>query len=258
MTNGGIFMSFFKKHYQTAKIKLAALAKKHGKKALVTILVFFIIAVFSGGVLWWRLRSFSKQFITLPPITDPSIEDPINSIPDELVEGVKKPNKITIDNENTDFADTDANNEVISEEDIIPVSLEKPVWQWPSESKVLKKYGVVLWPTYEDWRMHDGIDIYVEINGYVKVAAKGIVSSITWDEKWGHVVEVKHGDNYTTHYKGEGQVLVTVNEAVEAGDNIMIIEKSCLAETALPNHIHFTIKQNGKTIDPESLLPTLS
>ncbi|QOR33771.1 M23 family metallopeptidase [Clostridium sp. 'deep sea'] len=248
-------MSFLKKNFEIIKTKIARLAKQHGKKVLLTLLVFFVVAVFSGGVLWWRLRSFNKEFISLPPITDPDVVDPIEPKNDDLVDrDISKSTKIESNVELKDIS----KNQTLEQDIPVAVSLEKPQWQWPSENKILKSYGVVLWPTYEDWRMHDGIDIFVEKSGYIKTAASGIVSSITWNEKWGHVIEIKHGDNYTTVYKGEGKVLVTVTESLKVGDNIMIIEKSSLAESALPNHIHFMIKHNGETVDPESLLPTLS
>ena len=49
---------------------------------------------------------------------------------------------------------------------------------------------------------------------------------------------------------------VVIGERVTAGDVIGSLDASCLFENAIPVHLHLEMLENGKRIDPMSLIPS--
>ncbi len=65
----------------------------------------------------------------------------------------------------------------------------------------------------------------------------------------GNGVVINHGDGWETQYSHlmRGSITVAVGQRVEAGDKIGLIGLS--GRTEFP-HLHFSIRHNGKTVDP--------
>lgn len=107
--------------------------------------------------------------------------------------------------------------------------------------------------TLNDWRTHNGIDISAAVGTAVNCSCDGIVTDVRSDPMWGNVVEVTSGEYVITYAGLSDDIPVGIDTAVSAGDIIGSVgEIPC--ELSLEPHLHFDVKQNGKYVDPASLV----
>ena len=110
-------------------------------------------------------------------------------------------------------------------------------------------------PTTRDWRTHDGIDVAAEAGAEVCAAADGTVSSVYSDEEMGMTVVISHEDGYTTKYSClGGEVPVKPGDMVKMGQVIGTVGQTALMESALGDHLHFSVTKEEKTVDPADFL----
>ena len=111
--------------------------------------------------------------------------------------------------------------------------------------------------TMSDWRTHNGTDFAASDGDRVLAVADGTVQDIYTDEYYGTSVLLTHGGGLQTVYTGlSAAPAVAVGQNVTAGDVIGSIDASCLFENAIPVHLHLEMLENGKRIDPMSLIPS--
>ena len=109
--------------------------------------------------------------------------------------------------------------------------------------------------TTRDWRVHNGIDIAAEAGTPVVAAAAGEVYTVYDDEIMGKTVVIRHEGGYTTRYASLGDdVAVQPGKTVVLGEKIGTVGQSALMETALGDHLHFSVTLNDKAIDPAEFL----
>ena len=105
--------------------------------------------------------------------------------------------------------------------------------------------------TTRDWRVHNGVDIAAPAGTPVKAAADGQVYTVYEDPQMGTTVVIRHEDGYTTHYASLAEeVFVSAGDKVELGDAIGTVGCSALMESALPDHVCFSVTRDGETVDP--------
>ena len=110
-------------------------------------------------------------------------------------------------------------------------------------------------PTTRDWRTHDGMDFAAEAGTAVCAAASGTVYTIYTDEAMGTTVVIRHDGGYVTTYASlDEEVAVSVGDSVALGQTIGYVGASALLESAIGDHVHFSVTLNGKTVDPEAFL----
>ena len=103
--------------------------------------------------------------------------------------------------------------------------------------------------TYQDWRLHTGIDIAAKKGTQVHAAGNGKVTEVTDDKLLGSTVVIDHGNGIVASYSGLLKPLVKVGQIIEAGTTIGGIgEVPC--ESLDEAHLHFAVKVNGKTANP--------
>lgn len=100
--------------------------------------------------------------------------------------------------------------------------------------------------------MHEGIDLAAETGTPVVAPAKGQVVRSEWDPTYGHVIEIKHAENFVTRYAHLSKRLVTENSMVQSGAQIGNVGST--GRSTGP-HLHYEIFQNGKVLNPLSVLP---
>lgn len=106
-----------------------------------------------------------------------------------------------------------------------------------------------------EWRTHDGIDIAAEPGAEIVSAAEGKITAIRNDPLWGMTVEIDHGNGITGIYCGLSEdVPVKQGDEVKSGEKIGTLGETNLAEIDKNSHLHFSMKENGKFIDPLSKL----
>ncbi len=126
----------------------------------------------------------------------------------------------------------------------------------PVDGKVILEYSMDALcynPTTRDWRTHDGTDFAAEAGTPVLAAADGTVDSISHDKTMGTTVVIRHANGYITTYSSlASEVKVTVGDPVKLGQTIGTAASTALMETALGDHLHFSVTCDGESVDPEA------
>lgn len=120
------------------------------------------------------------------------------------------------------------------------------VWNWPVKGPKSSDYG---------WRgenFHHGLDIAIPSGSLIRAARAGRVIKTGWLGVYGLTVMVEHENGVQTLYAHNSKVLVEVGDRVVGGEEISLSGNT--GKSTGP-HLHFEIRFNGKTVDPEHYLP---
>jgi murein DD-endopeptidase MepM/ murein hydrolase activator NlpD len=108
-------------------------------------------------------------------------------------------------------------------------------------------YGMRTHPISGKREMHKGIDFAGKMSDPVIAVAKGVVTFSGTRYGYGSVVDVNHGNGYTTRYGHNSKLLVSVGDTIEKGFQIAEIGSS--GRSTGP-HVHFEVLKNGKQVNP--------
>ncbi len=139
---------------------------------------------------------------------------------------------------------------VIMENLVLNENLKKEVE--PSGRPIIKGwlssyFGMRTHPLSGRREMHKGIDFAGKMGGPVIAVAKGVVTYAGKRYNYGDLVEIAHGNGYTTRYAHNSKILVSVGDTIEKGFQIAEIGSS--GRSTGP-HVHFEVLQNGRQINP--------
>jgi murein DD-endopeptidase MepM/ murein hydrolase activator NlpD len=130
------------------------------------------------------------------------------------------------------------------------------VWIWPTKGDISSTFG---WRRIPYRSFHDGLDIANRAGTKIYAARAGRVFEAGWCSGFGYCVKIDHGDGLTTIY---GHMLkrpiVRSGESVAAGDLIGLMGSTYDARGggySTGVHLHFTVKLNGKAVNPLKFLP---
>ena len=105
--------------------------------------------------------------------------------------------------------------------------------------------------TTRDWRVHDGIDIAAETGTAVCAAAAGEVYTVYEDDAMGTTVVLRHQGGYVTTYSSLDEKLeVEAGDTVTLGQTLGYVGCSAALETAIGDHVHFSVRCNDDPVDP--------
>ena len=140
-------------------------------------------------------------------------------------------------------------------------ALNERVYLWPVQGTVQMPYSMEALSydeTMGDWRTHDGIDISADAGTQVKCCSEGTVEQVFSDPLYGTTVAVNHGQGLMSYYANlQETVSVQVGDHLHHGDNIGLIGDTALCESSLPEHLHFAMSLEGKSVDPKDYMPVL-
>ena len=108
-------------------------------------------------------------------------------------------------------------------------------------------YGMRTHPISGKKEMHKGIDFAGKMGGPVIAVAKGVVTFAGTRYGYGKVIDINHGNGYTTRYGHNSKLLVSVGDTVEKG--IQIAEIGSSGRSTGP-HVHFEVLKNGRHVNP--------
>ena len=100
-------------------------------------------------------------------------------------------------------------------------------------------------------REHPGVDFAAKIGTEVKTTASGKVIFAGWDDTYGNLVAVDHGNGYLTYYGHNSKNLVNVGDAIRQDDVIALSGNT--GRSSAP-HLHYEIRKDEVPIDPEDFL----
>lgn len=98
---------------------------------------------------------------------------------------------------------------------------------------------------------HNGVDWAAPEGSDVRPMAAGEVVRVDSDPRSGKFIVVDHGDGTTTSYSHLGRQDVKVGDKVSASTSLGVVGMT--GHTTGP-HVHVVARQNGKAVDPVSLL----
>ena len=128
----------------------------------------------------------------------------------------------------------------------------------PASGEVISDYSMEALSynqTTRDWRVHNGMDIAGEAGTAVCAAADGEVYTVYEDETMGMTVVIRHDGGYTTSYASLAQeVAVAPGDKVTAGQTIGYVGSTAMLESAVGDHVHFSVSCNGELVDPNEFL----
>ncbi len=171
----------------------------------------------------------------------PETQSNQNFEPDELAMAIERLNQELNDREN---------QLSVLENLVLSQNLQDEVQ--PSGRPILKGwissyYGMRTHPLSGKREMHKGMDFAGKMGGPVIAVAKGVVTYAGKRWGYGNVVDIAHGNGYTTRYAHNSKILVSVGDKVEKGFQIAEIGSS--GRSTGP-HVHFEVIKNGVEIDP--------
>jgi murein DD-endopeptidase MepM/ murein hydrolase activator NlpD len=127
---------------------------------------------------------------------------------------------------------------------------------WPADGGwVSSGFGQRSDPFTGRTAFHEGVDIASRFGSPIKAMGGGVVSYAGEKEGYGQVVEVTHGNGYTTRYAHCKTVLVRVGDRVAKGQDVALVGTT--GRSTGP-HLHFEVLRDGKAVDPRSYLKSAS
>ena len=109
--------------------------------------------------------------------------------------------------------------------------------------------------TLKQWETHNGIDLQVSSGSKVYSILDGEVTDVYSNVLEGTVVVIEHDDGLTSCYGSlDSEVNVEIGDSISRGDEIGTVSASAYAESDAGAHLHFSMFDNDKKVDPASYL----
>ena len=109
--------------------------------------------------------------------------------------------------------------------------------------------------TLKQWETHNGIDLQVASGSSVYSILDGKVKDIYSNLLEGTVVVIEHADGLVSEYASlDSDLKVKIGDEVSRGDIIGAVSESANAESDAGAHLHFSMFDNDKKIDPAAYL----
>ncbi len=99
--------------------------------------------------------------------------------------------------------------------------------------------------------MHKGMDFAGKEGSEIIAVASGVV---TWSGDrygYGELIEINHGNGYTTRYGHNAELLVEVGDTVEKGQSISLMGST--GRSTGP-HVHFEVLKNDRQVNPSKFV----
>ena len=98
---------------------------------------------------------------------------------------------------------------------------------------------------------HKGVDFAGAPGSPVTAVAAGVVTWAGERTGYGKLIEINHGDGFTTRYGHNERTLVTVGQTVKRGERIALMGST--GRSTGP-HVHFEVLRNGRQVNPLSYI----
>ncbi len=96
-------------------------------------------------------------------------------------------------------------------------------------------------------RPHEGIDVTAPMGAEIEAPAVGLVTDVAWEEGYGNMLTVDHGNGLITRYAHCARILVVRGQRVKRGQKIALVGSSGLSTGP---HLHYEVWVNGKPVNP--------
>lgn len=109
------------------------------------------------------------------------------------------------------------------------------------------RYGYRTDPFSGKLAMHEGMDFAGKEGSDVVATASGVVTYA--DERWGYgkLVEINHGDGFTTRYGHAKEIAVEAGDIVKPGQ---VVARMGNSGRSTGPHVHYEVLKDGQPVDP--------
>jgi murein DD-endopeptidase MepM/ murein hydrolase activator NlpD len=121
----------------------------------------------------------------------------------------------------------------------------------PSKGYITSGFGTRTDPFRGGLAHHMGIDFDANTGDPVAAAAGGVVSFAGVKPGYGNVVEVDHGNGYSTLYGHNSRLVVRAGDIVRAGQTLA---RAGSTGRSTGPHVHFEVHVNGRPVNPRKFL----
>jgi len=128
------------------------------------------------------------------------------------------------------------------------VPVRKPL---PGDLDLSSGFGVRTDPFTRSPAMHTGLDLQGETGDPVRATANGTVTAAGWSGGYGKVVDVDHGNSFSTRYGHLSSIDVQVGQSVRMGQTIGKVGST--GRSTGP-HLHYETRVSGEAVDPLKFL----
>ena len=107
-------------------------------------------------------------------------------------------------------------------------------------------------PFTQQRAMHEGVDFSADVGTSIVAAANGVVIAAENHPVYGNLLEIDHGNDYTTRYAHASALHVQLGQLVKRGQNIASVGST--GRSTGP-HLHFEVRYKGTAVNPARFLP---
>jgi murein DD-endopeptidase MepM/ murein hydrolase activator NlpD len=128
------------------------------------------------------------------------------------------------------------------------VPVRKPIM---GEIDLSSGFGVRSDPFLGRPAMHTGLDFRSSTGDPVRATANGTVESAGWSGGYGKMVEIDHGNGFSTRYGHMSEIEVKVGQHIKIGQ---IIGRVGSTGRSTGPHLHYETRIDGDAVDPQKFL----
>jgi murein DD-endopeptidase MepM/ murein hydrolase activator NlpD len=121
--------------------------------------------------------------------------------------------------------------------------------------RLSSSYGKRRHPVKKVTQHHHGIDLAAPAGAPIRAIADGQVMFADPYAGYGKLVVLQHSNGLTSHYGHCAKLSVQPGAHVRAGDIIGTVGSTGISTGP---HLHFELRKDGSTLNPEKLLPGLA
>jgi murein DD-endopeptidase MepM/ murein hydrolase activator NlpD len=112
-------------------------------------------------------------------------------------------------------------------------------------------YGWRTDPFTQQRALHEGVDFAADVGTPIVAAAGGIVITAEYHPEYGNLIEIDHGNGYSTRYAHASKLHVLLGQLIKRGQRIADVGST--GRSTGP-HLHFEVRVNGASINPSRFL----
>ncbi len=120
-------------------------------------------------------------------------------------------------------------------------------WPAPSYRRISDDYGYRIHPTLKVQQFHNGVDMAAPGGSPILAAYDGTVTAAAYSSTMGNYIMIDHGDNLYTIYMHASKLYVSKGAEVVKGQKIAAVGTT---GRSTGNHLHFSVRLNGKYVNP--------
>ena len=128
------------------------------------------------------------------------------------------------------------------------VPVRKPIM---GEIDLSSGFGVRSDPFLGRPAMHTGLDFRSSTGDPVRATATGVVESAGYNGGYGKMVEIDHGNGFSTRYGHMSEIEVKVGQQIKIGQ---IIGRVGSTGRSTGPHLHYETRIDGDAVDPQKFL----